>query len=72
MQILSYRYILLLRFPVSDVEAYAKQIQAKGVNLHQPITTINVAPYGTLKGFVVLSPDGVWLEFFELVDKESN
>jgi len=61
--------ILMLRFPVSDIEGYARQIQSKGVNLHQPITTVKVAPYGTLKGFVVLSPDGVWLEFFELVSK---
>jgi len=60
--------ILLLRFPVKDAEAYALALHDKGLELYQPITTLNISPYGQCKVFTVQSPDGVLLEFIELLD----
>jgi len=58
--------ILMLRFPVKDAEKYSKEIQGRGVSLHRPITELEIQPYGKVKSFAVLSPDGVWLEFLEI------
>lgn len=59
--------ILMLRFPVSNATAYAQQLMDKGVQLHLPITEMEIAPYGKVKIFVLRSPDGVWLEFMEIL-----
>lgn len=59
--------ILMLRFPVSDAVGYAQLLEEKGVKLHIPIHELEIAPYGKVKVFVVRSPDGVWLEFMELL-----
>ncbi len=59
--------ILMLRFPVSDVENYAEIIKSRGVSLKVPIQTLELAPYGHLKVFAIQSPDGVWLEFMEQI-----
>lgn len=58
--------ILLLRFPVKNANAYADILQSRGVELYQPVTTLNIAPYGLCRLFSVRSPDGVLLEFVEL------
>ncbi len=57
--------LLLLRFPCTDLDTYKKRIVEKGIVLHRDIATLEVAPYGKIRTFVVRSPDGVWLEFFE-------
>jgi len=59
--------ILMLRFPVADAEAYAEKIQANGVQLNSKIQTLHISPYGEMKIFSVRTPDGVWLEFMELI-----
>lgn len=58
--------ILMYRFPVSDAVAYAKLIEQRGVNLHTTVTELVIQPYGTVKVFVVKSPEGIWIEFIEL------
>ncbi len=60
--------ILMLRFPVSNAAAYAKQLRTRGVELHLPLSEIELAPYGKLRIFAVRSPDGVWLEFIEKIN----
>ncbi|NRB52077.1 MAG: VOC family protein [Saprospiraceae bacterium] len=58
--------ILMYRFPVSDAMAYAQLIEQRGVNLHTSVTELAIQPYGTVKVFVVKSPEGIWIEFIEL------
>ncbi len=60
--------ILMLRFPVRDVSAYAETLKERGVTLNSEVQTLEVSPYGTLKIFSVRSPEGVWLEFVELIN----
>jgi len=59
--------ILMHRFPVRNAEEYANNLREKGVELNSEIQTLEVQPYGKLKVFSVLSPNGVWLEFIELI-----
>ena len=60
--------ILMYRFPVKDVAVYAATLQKRGVQLNTEIQTVTVPPYGDLKIFSVRSPDGVWIEFIELLN----
>jgi hypothetical protein len=55
----------VLRFPVNDLEGYAEKIQQQGCALAQPITEMEIAPYGVTRVFAVKSAAGAWLEFFE-------
>jgi catechol 2,3-dioxygenase-like lactoylglutathione lyase family enzyme len=57
--------ILLLRFPVSDIEGYRKRILEKGVKLERDIAELELAPYGKVKVMAVRTPDGAVLEIFE-------
>lgn len=59
--------ILMYRFPVKNAEAYAATLKERGVALNSEIQTVQIAPYGDIKLFSVRSPEGVWLEFVELV-----
>ncbi|MEM6700358.1 MAG: VOC family protein, partial [Bacteroidota bacterium] len=59
--------ILMLRFPVKDAVAYAATLEERGVELNAPVQELMIEPYGKMKVFSVRSPDGVWLEFMELV-----
>jgi len=60
--------ILMLRYPVENLEAYSVHLESKGVTIINKATTIDFAPYGKADMFSVQSPDGAWLEFYELVD----
>jgi len=56
--------VLAYRIHVADVRAYAKVIIARGVEIHRPLRTFELAPYGLVAAFVVQAPSGAWLEFF--------
>jgi len=58
--------ILMLRFPVAGLEAYVERLTAKGVAIHGPLTEFVVEPYGLVRTVAVLSPNGSWLEFYEV------
>jgi len=60
--------ILMYRFPVRDADTYAKTLVERGLELNSEIQTVMVPPYGNLKIFAVRSPDGVWIEFVELLN----
>lgn len=60
--------ILMYRFPVRNADAYAATLKERGLQLNSEVHTVNVPPYGNLKVFSVRSPDGVWIEFVELID----
>jgi len=56
---------LALRFPVDDLDAYAKEITEIGVELYSGISDVNIAPYGETRCFSIRTPDGAILEFYE-------
>jgi catechol 2,3-dioxygenase-like lactoylglutathione lyase family enzyme len=61
------RGVLMCRFPVRNLAAYHDFVRANGV---RPVTKLHrqvLAPYGEVELFAVRSPDGAWLEFFEVV-----
>ncbi|RKR15252.1 catechol 2,3-dioxygenase-like lactoylglutathione lyase family enzyme [Maribacter vaceletii] len=60
--------ILMLRFPVKDAETYAKKIVEKGGELNTEVQVLEINPYGKIKAFSIRTPDGVWLEFLEIID----
>ncbi len=60
--------ILMYRFPVRDADTYALNLKKKGLQLNSDVQTITIEPYGNLKIFSVRSPDGVWIEFIELIE----
>ncbi len=60
--------ILMYRFPVKDADAYAATLVERGLKLTSEVHKVAIPPYGNLKIFSVRSPDGVWIEFVELVD----
>ncbi len=59
--------ILMYRFPVRNADAYASELIKKGVILNSKVHTLTIEPYGQVKIFSVLSPDGVWIEFIQLI-----
>ena len=58
--------ILMLRFPVSDIGAFADHAAAVGFDVAMPPTRLRMRPYGDVTVMAIRGPDGVWLEFFEL------
>lgn len=59
---------LALRFAVPDLDAHLSRLAAAGVAPARPVTELRLAPYGNVRLAPVVSPDGVWLEFFEVRD----
>lgn len=57
--------ILMYRIHVPDLGAYEAELKARGVAFERPRTRLVMAPYGQVEAFVVTSPDGAWLEFFQ-------
>jgi len=57
--------ILMLRFPVQDIMAFAAQVAHHTVDVVMPIVTVDVPPYGTVRMMAIRGPGGVWIEFFE-------
>lgn len=55
---------LLYRVEVEGIEAYCDHLQANRVEIHRPLQSIDLSPYGQRNMFAVLSPNGVWWEFF--------
>ncbi len=56
--------ILMLRFPVSDVQAFAETMRAKGVALAYEPTTVALPPHGPVAIVGLRGPGGALLEFF--------
>ncbi len=59
--------ILMYRFPVRDAHAYANQLKKRGIVLNTEVQQVNIPPYGAVFLFSVRSPDGVWIEFIQLL-----
>ena len=57
--------ILLLRFPVTSINALARRLHEANVTIVAPRFERELAPYGRVAMLTVQGPDGAWLEFFE-------
>lgn len=57
--------VLTMRVPVDDVDALAKQVEAKGYPIHVPVTSLTLPPYGPVKIMALKAPNGARIEFFE-------
>jgi len=60
--------ILMLKYPVENLEAYSVHLESKSVKIINKAKALDFAPYGKADVISVQSPDGAWLEFYELVD----
>ncbi|MEZ5566021.1 MAG: hypothetical protein R3F24_11085 [Gammaproteobacteria bacterium] len=56
-----------LRFGVADLDAHLARLGEQGVEPVQPAINLTLAPYGLVRMAPIRSPDGVWLEFFEVL-----
>lgn len=57
--------LLLLRFPVENLTAYAADIKSTGVELFSDLSKVTIDPHGPCNMFSVQSPEGAILEFYE-------
>ena len=60
------RGFLLYRCEVNGLDAYYEELSEKGIPIHQPLQQLSIQPYGLVNSFSVISPNGVWWEFFEI------
>jgi len=55
----------LLRFPVTDIEAYHEHIRQQPGAEPTAIAITAIEPIGDVRMFAVTTPDGAWLEFYQ-------
>ena len=60
------RGILMLRFPVADMDALLHRFQDRGIQPVAGPASLELQPYGRLRAVAVRAPEGAWLEFLEL------
>lgn len=58
---------MALRFAVADLPAHLAALATRGVLPARTPTTLRLEPYGEVRLAPVVAPDGVWLEFFDVV-----
>jgi catechol 2,3-dioxygenase-like lactoylglutathione lyase family enzyme len=58
---------MALRFGVQDLAAHLQCLRGHGIFPARPVTELTLEPYGRVRLAPVRSPDGVWLEFFEVL-----
>jgi catechol 2,3-dioxygenase-like lactoylglutathione lyase family enzyme len=58
---------LALRFGVDDLAAHLDRLRSHGISPVRPVTELTLEPYGRVRLAPIRSPDGVWLEFFEVL-----
>lgn len=58
---------LALRFGVADLAVHLKRLHSHGIDPVRPVTELTLEPYGPVRMAPIRSPDGVWLEFFEVL-----
>ncbi len=57
--------VLMYRVHVPDLDDYARRLKANGVPVVRPMTSMRLAPYGSVKAMVIMAPSGAWIELFE-------
>ena len=61
--------VLMLRFPVGDMTAFAEHIEAMNIETAMTPRHIVLPPYGDVTMMAVRGPGGVWIEFFAKQEK---
>ncbi len=57
--------MLMLRFPVVNLDKLIQHLRGQAINLQGPVTTTGLKPGGAARQVSVRSPDGTWLDFYE-------
>ena len=60
--------LLMLRFPVQNIDAFRSHLIQKGQAITSDIAEICIEPYGKCAVIAIQSPDGAWLEFIEKIE----
>ncbi|MEO0439315.1 MAG: VOC family protein [Pseudomonadota bacterium] len=60
--------IISVRYPVDDLQAYRKLIEARGVTVDYAASGVTIGGIGTVDLFAVRDPDGNITEFYEKTD----
>ena len=55
----------MLRIPVEGIDEYLDFGKGQGIEPHVPLTELDIAPYGQVRMFALLAPNGSWLELYE-------
>jgi len=58
--------MLMLRFPVTNLDALADRLTEYGIKTEGPITRHRLDPWGEVRQLSVRAPDGAWLDFYEV------
>jgi len=61
------RGFLLYRVEVENLTAYFQHLNLHNVLINNPIQKIDLSPYGLCHAFSVISPNGVWFTFYEII-----
>lgn len=61
--------LLALRFPVSRLADIEQRLAVAGWPLARPAAEVSLAPYGRIRLLAVRTPDGAWLEFFQVLQE---
>jgi hypothetical protein len=61
---------MALRFGVTDLAAHLDRLRGQGILPARPVTELALEPYGRVRLAPWRSPDGVWLEFFEVGSRQ--
>ncbi len=59
---------LALRFGVANLATHLDRLRGHGISPVRPVTELTLEPYGRVRLAPIRSPDGVWIEFFEVLD----
>lgn len=60
--------IISVRYPVEDLQAYRKQVEARGVTVDYMASGVTIGAIGKVDLFAVRDPDGNITEFYESID----
>lgn len=60
--------IMMLRFPVKDVEQYLSRLEKHNVKINTTASDIILEPYGRVNIITVRTTEGAWFEFIELLN----
>lgn len=59
---------LSVSYPVMDPDLAAGEIEARGWEIARGPYTIDRAPFGSIRGFTIKTPDGTEIEFYKALD----
>ena len=62
--------IISVRYPVTGLQAYHKQLASRGVNIEYEARTVPVGAIGSVDLFAIRDPDGNITEFYEKMERK--